>query len=59
MDCYYSNNDYLKFPDALSLLLSKKTKLLRAINTDEIDKTEFEAQKSKLFEQILAFLKEI
>ena len=59
LDCYYSNKDNQKFPDALSLLLSEKTKLLRAINTDEIDKTAFEIKKSVLFEQILDFLKKL
>lgn len=55
LDCYYRNQDNQKFPDALSLLLAEKTKLLRAINTDEIDKTAFEIKKSVLFEQVLDF----
>ena len=59
LDCYYQNNNNQKFPDALSLLLSEKTKLLRAINTDEIDKTAFEIKKSVLFEEVLEYLNQL
>ncbi len=59
LDCYYSNKDQKKFPDALTMLLSEKTKLLRAINTDEIDKTAFEIKKSVLFEEVLDFTKRL
>lgn len=57
--CYYQSNSNQQFPDNLSLLLSEKTKLLRAINTDEIDKTVFEIKKSLLFEKVLSFLKKL
>jgi len=59
MDCYYRNNNNQKFPDALSLLLAEKTKLLRAVNTDEIDKTAFDIKKALLFEQVLEFSYEL
>jgi len=59
LDCHYRNNNTQIFPDALSLLLAEKTKLLRAVNTDEIDKTAFEIKKGELFKKILDFCKKL
>ena len=56
MECFYSKNTTQPFPSELSLLLSKKTKLLREVNTNVIDKETFEIRKIKLFEEILEFL---
>ena len=53
--CFYSQNGQTTMPDEFTLLLAEKTKLLRAVNTDEINREKFEAGKLRLFEKLLVF----